>query len=76
MFAWDDVSVNGFMCDPFWASSLPAGTAKYAEISFSSSKFEELGIKDVEEIEFVLEMYDDDDFSKPHYVEETFTFKP
>ena len=73
MFSWEDVSVNGFMCDPFWATSVQAGKKSKEEISFSTSEFEELGIEDVEDIEFTLLVYDDDDWEAPRLVEETFT---
>ena len=73
MFSWDDVSVNGFMCDPFWANSVQAGKKAVSEIWFSKDKFEELGIEDVEDIEFTLSVYDEDDWEAPRFVEETFT---
>lgn len=73
MFSWNDVSVNGFMCDPFWASTVQGGKKSIEEISFSTSDFEELGIEDVENIEFKLSVYDDDDFEAPYLVDEMFT---
>ena len=76
MFSWDDTSVNGFMIDPFWAKSIPAGKAAYGSINFSDSKFEENGIKDVKEIEFRLRVSNDENFSAKDHVNETFTYKP
>lgn len=73
MFSWDDVSVNGYMCDPFWAATVQGGKKSIEEISFSTSDFEELGIEDVENIEFKLSVYDDDDFDAPYLVDEMFT---
>ena len=73
MFAWEDVSVNGFMCDPFWASTVQAGKKSVEEITFFASDFEELGIEDVEDIEFTLLVYDEDNWQAPHIVEEKFT---
>ena len=73
MVSWDVVSVNGFMCDPFWANSVQAGKKAVSEIWFSKDKFEELGIEDVEDIEFTLSVYDEDDWEAPRFVEETFT---
>ena len=58
LFNWEDVSVNGFMCDPFFATSLPPHSCKYTGISFSSSSFEENGIEEVEDIEFTLNVRD------------------
>lgn len=74
MFALEDVSVNGFMCDPFWANSVQGGKKAKSDISFLSSDFEELGIETVEEIEFTLRVYDEDDWSAPELVEKTFTY--
>ena len=73
MFAWNDVSVNGFMCDPFWATSVQAGKKSVSDISFSETELAELGIETVETIEFTLSVYDEDDWMADHLVEETFT---
>ena len=75
MFSWDDVSVNGFMVDPFWASSVPAGSKKLSSIYFSSSKFEENGIKDVDEIAFELRVYDSENWMADDFVKDTFTYR-
>ncbi len=74
MFSVNDVSVNGYMCDPFWATSVQAGKKAKSDISFSEEKLEELGITDVEEIEFTLSVYDEDNWEAPHFIEETFTY--
>ena len=76
MFSWDDVSVNGFMLDPFFAREVQPGKRAYSSISFSESRFEENGISDVEEIEFKLKIYDSNNWSAPNLLEEIFTFIP
>lgn len=76
MFDWDDVSVNGFMIDPFWATSLSAGNKRIAEIDFSNSSFEENGIKDVEEIEFKLRIHDNDKWDAKDIVNDVFSYQP
>ena len=76
MFSTDDVSVNGFMCDPFWASSVAAGKKANEEISFSEGDFEKNGITAVEEIVFTLSVYDSNDILADDLLEQTFTFKP
>ncbi len=76
MFSWDNVSVNGFMCDPFWARSISAGKKEFVEISFSQSSFEENGITDVSEIEFSLRVSNDDDWTADDILESVFTFTP
>ena len=73
MYTMEDVSVNGFMCDPFWAETVQAGKKAKSEISFFEEDFAELGIENVEEIEFTLSIYDDDDFEAADLVKETFT---
>ena len=76
MFSWDDVSVNGFMIDPLWASEVAPGMRSYAEISFFDSYFEDNGITDVEEIEFLLRISDADDWMADNLYESVHTFTP
>jgi hypothetical protein len=76
MFSVDDVSVNGFMCDPFWASTVAAGKKANEKITFSEKSFEENGIEAVEEITFTLHVYDSNDFSADSVLKETFTIQP
>lgn len=76
MFAVEDVSVNGFMCDPFWATTVQAGKKAKSDINFFEENLTELGIENVEEIEFTLRVYDDDDIFAGDLVNETFTFNP
>lgn len=75
MYSWDDVSVNGVMSDPFWATTVPAGKKEYTDISFSS--LDDDGVTgDVESIEFKLKIYDSDDFTADSLVEEVYTITP
>lgn len=76
MFSVDDVSVNGFMCDPFWAESVAAGKKSNSSISWFESAFSENGITEVEEITFTLQAYDSNDFTAEDVLLETFTVKP
>ena len=76
MYAWDKVSVNGFMIDPFWAMSVAAGKRACSEISFSRSDFENNGITDVSEIEFTLQVSDYDDWAADYLLEKTYTYNP
>ncbi len=52
--SWDDVSVNGYMCDPFWSVAVAAGKKAYTTISWFDTTFEENGITEVEDVEFTL----------------------
>lgn len=76
MFSVDQVSVNGFMCDPFWASTVSAGKKANEQISFSKSDFETNGIKEVTDISFTLNVYDNADWTADYLVEKTFTVNP
>ena len=80
MFTVDDASVNGYMSDPFWATSVAGGKSSFASITWYDSSLEELGITDpeneIEEIEFVLKVYNYDDYTMDDYVNETVTLNP
>lgn len=76
MFSWEDVSVNGYMCDPFWAKTVAANSRSYAEISFSNNSLAENGIETVEEIEYCLNMYNADDWMADKYVNDVFVYYP
>ncbi len=76
VFSWDDVSVNGYMIDPFWGASVSPGNKRISTISFSSSEFDENNIESVDEIEFELRVYNDEDWYADDYVKDVFTYKP
>lgn len=76
MFSAEDASVNGFMCDPFWATTVGAGKVSFSELSWSQSKFEENGITEVQEIEMELRARDADDWMADYLFRETVTLKP
>ena len=56
--SWEEVSVNGFMCEPYWSTSLTPGQQAMTEITFDSEDFENNGIETVEEIAFTLQAQD------------------
>lgn len=76
MFTLQDVSVNGFMCDPFWATSVTAGMKSNADISFSASDFERNGISQVTDIEATVKVYDANDLTAGDVVYEHFILYP
>lgn len=76
MFTTENVSVNGFMCDPFWAATVDAGMKANEEISFSEKDFEKNGIETVEKIQLTLRAYDNDDWTADDIVNETLTITP
>ncbi len=71
-----DVSVNGFMVDPFWAVSIAPGKMTYTEISFSSTEFDDNNITEVEEIEFTAHLYDNENLFDGDIWKETKTYYP
>lgn len=76
MFTCEDVSVNGFMIDPFWATEIPPHARSYNSISWSSSSFEENDIEEVEEIEITFRAYDSDDWMADNTFKKTVILKP
>lgn len=76
MFTVRDVSVNGFMCDPYWAVSVAAGKKSNSSISWSETAFEENGIEQVQDITLTLQAYDSNDFMAEDVLKETFVVHP
>lgn len=76
MFSLSNVSVNGYMCDPFWAATVTAGMKANENIRFSKESFESNGIKTVTDIEFQLDIYDSNDWMADHLVSEVFSIYP
>jgi len=75
-FSCDDVSVNGFMVDPFWAENVPANARCYSEISWPDARLKENGIETVEEIEFTLSAHDSYDWMADNVLDETYVINP
>lgn len=76
MFSADEASVNGFMADPFYATSVSAGKCAFSSMSWSDTTFEDNGITNVEKIEFTLRAYDADDWLADDFANETITLNP
>lgn len=76
MFSWDRVSVNDYMIDPFWATSVTAGKKACAEITFYRSDLESNAIEAVKNIEFTLLVSDYDDWEADYLLKNTYTYNP
>lgn len=76
MFTLDNTSVNGFMCDPYWAESVAPGMKSNTTVSWFETDFEENGIETVEEIIFTLRVYDNNDWAAADILKEEFTVNP
>ena len=75
VFSVNDSSVNGIMCDPFWAEIVCAGKSSYSTVLWDKSALEKNDITSVEEISLPLTVYADEDIGNP-YVDETFELTP
>lgn len=76
MFSLNNVSVNGYMCDPLWAATVNAGMKANEKISFSKTELERSAITEVTDIAFTLSVYNGDDWMQPRLVEDTFSVYP
>ena len=75
MFSVENVSVNGYMVDPFWADSVDAGKKANETMTFLKSDFEKNGIQKVEEITLTLRAYDNNDWMAEDIFKDTVTIK-
>lgn len=75
MVSWDEVSVNGYMADPFWGCSVASNACAITEISFWTT-LEDNGIEEVEDIEFRLRMSDYDSMGDIVYLNDVFSYNP
>lgn len=76
MFTVDEASVNGYMADPFFATTVSAGKCAFNAISWFDTTLEENDITQVEEIEFKLRVYDADNWLEDDLANETIVLNP
>ena len=76
MFSVKDASVNGYMADPFFAKAVTAGKCAFGSMSWSDSTLEENSIAEIEEIEFTLRIYDNNDWLAEAFAEENIILNP
>lgn len=76
MLSAEEASINGFMLDPFFATTISAGKCAFSSISWSNRLLEENGIAKIEEIELVLRAYDSDDWFSEDFANETIILNP
>lgn len=76
MFSVDEASVNGFMADPFYATSVSAGKCAFSSMAWSDTTLEENSITEIEEIEFNFRAYNEDDWFGDDFANETITLNP
>lgn len=71
----DNGSIDGVMCEPFWADTLAPHKRALTSMRWSSGSLEEAGIETVGEIEMEFHGTDNDNWSDRLF-EETITFRP
>lgn len=76
MFSVNDAAINGFMIDPFYANSVPAGKSAFSSMHWSDCSLKESKISDVEQIEFTLTASDENDWLAEDLVNQAITLKP
>lgn len=76
MVSVDDVSVNGYMADPFWATTVKPGKVRFSSMSWSDTVFEENSISEVESIEMKLRVYDAKNWNAKDIHSGTITLNP
>ncbi len=76
MFSLDNSSINGFMCDPFWAVRVTPGMKANERIHFLTSDLERNGITSPTALSFTLNIYDSNDFTAEYLVGQVFTLYP
>ena len=59
----DDMSINGFMTNPLFSTTIYAGKKSIDDITVFSSDLEANGIKAIEEVELKFHIYDVDSYS-------------
>ena len=76
MFSFEKVSVNGVMCDPFWAEVINSGKKGNCEITWMRDALQKRGIDEVTQVDFTLNVSNDDDYTEAPLMHDPFTVCP
>lgn len=76
IFAWDTVSVCGYMYDPMWSQEVPAGERVTGTVSIDTFTLEQCGVTRMDEISFRLTVFDAENWMDTPYVADSFTVYP
>lgn len=76
MFSFERVAVNGVMCDPYWAEVIAAGKKGNCEIVWLRDSLDRRQLTDVRNVEFTLNVYNDDVYTEAPLMHDTFTVYP
>ncbi|MGX8688259.1 MAG: hypothetical protein ACSW8K_10735 [bacterium] len=66
-FSADNVSVNGYMCEPYWTDTVAGGKIALSEVTWMKYILEGAGIEKVGSVEMDLTVYKDFDIMNPVY---------
>jgi hypothetical protein len=58
----DDMSINGYMMDPYFSTTIYDGKKSIDDITIFSSDLEENGITSVDDVELKFHIYDNDTY--------------
>ena len=58
----DNMSINGFMTEPYFSTTVYAGKMAIDDITVMSSDLEENGIESIDEVELEFKIYDEDSY--------------
>lgn len=76
MISVEEASVNGFMADPLFATSISAGKCTFNFMNWDDATLEENDITEVETIEFLLRVYDYNNWDGTDLLDERITLNP
>lgn len=76
MFTIEDVSVNGYMMDPFFATAVHPGFSKFADTSWYEDELSDHGIDKITEIEFTMIARDANDWDAEDILNEKVIYNP
>lgn len=76
MFSVSDASINGYMADPFFATSVAPNKCAFNSITWFNSTLEENSITEVEEIEFQFKVDDANDWLADAFANEKVLLNP
>lgn len=76
MFSVDECSINDFMLDPLFAKSVPAGESAFSSMSWSNDSLAENGIETIENIQFRLKAYDENNITGEDFFNDIVTLTP
>ena len=75
-FAWENVAVNGYMCDNYWGADVMPNKKENTEILWDINVFDENGIdyKNISNIEFelIIASIDDEFYLQDFYVKDVY----